>query len=238
MGEGVTLEAGSAKRALSPKERRRRNREEMTAAILGTAREIMREEGVAALNLNEIARRIGMTTPAIYGYFSSKEALYDALYRIGIRLFEEGEETVWETTEPDWERIRAWFEVRLRLAYENPDLYQLVYGSPVPGFAPSEESKEEIRRLLAAATRGLTEVVEAGLIDPGMPPARMVDILLSVRHGIVAEHLGKQMILRPGSERFTSLIPDVIGVFRGAWAPKQRNSRSAAPKPSVSDQRK
>jgi len=137
-----------------------------------------------------------------------------------IRLFREGEEEVWEATEPDWERIKAWFEVRLRLACENPDLYRLGFGSPVPGLVPSEESREESRELLAATTRGLTEVVEAGVIDPGMPSKRMVDILLAVRHGILSEHLGKQNFLPPDSDRFSGLIPDVIAAFRTAWRPK------------------
>ena len=231
----MTAEAESTRRVLSPKERRQRNREEMATAILDMAREIMREEGVAALNLNEIARRIGMTTPAIYGYFSSKDALYDTLYRMGIRLFRESEEKIWETTEPNWERIRTWFEVRLALACEHPDLYHLVLDVPVPGFVPSDESKEETRKLLAAATRGLTEVIEAGVIDPGMPPARMVDILLSVRRGIVAEHLGKQVYLLPGSNRFSGLIPDVLAAFQTAWAPERQSPGHAPHGPVVDD---
>jgi AcrR family transcriptional regulator len=180
-----------------------------------------------------------MTTPAIYGYFSSKEALYDALLRECIRLFKKGEDEIWKKTEPDWERVRAWFEVRLRLAEEHPDLYRLGFGSPVPGLVPSEESKQESRELLAATTRGLTEVVEAGVIDPGMPPDRMVDILLAVRHGVVSEHLSKQNFLPPASDRFSGLIPDVIAAFRTAWAPKGHSQPSAAdaPKPVV-DHRK
>ncbi|HEY6542020.1 MAG TPA: hypothetical protein VIZ18_13840 [Ktedonobacteraceae bacterium] len=38
------------KSILSPQERRQRNREEMKNAILEAARQVMREEGVAALN--------------------------------------------------------------------------------------------------------------------------------------------------------------------------------------------
>ena len=71
--------ASTGRDYLSPKQRRQRNREEMVTAILETARDIMRQDGVTALNLNEIARRLGMTTPAIYVYFPSKDALYDAL---------------------------------------------------------------------------------------------------------------------------------------------------------------
>jgi AcrR family transcriptional regulator len=83
---------GNGKRVRSPKERRQRNREEMIAAILDAARTVMREEGVAALNLHEVARRVGLRTPSLYEYFPGKMALYDALYRFGIRLYAAGRE--------------------------------------------------------------------------------------------------------------------------------------------------
>src|SRR5581483_5764495 len=73
------------RRILSPRERRERNREEMVAAILETARDVMRAEGVAALTLSEVARRLGVTSAALYRYFPGKAALYDALFRLGIR---------------------------------------------------------------------------------------------------------------------------------------------------------
>ena len=50
---------------LTPAERRQRNRQEMIQAILDVSREVMREEGVAALNLNEVARRLKMKTPSL-----------------------------------------------------------------------------------------------------------------------------------------------------------------------------
>ncbi len=65
----------NSKRVLSPRERRQRNREEMVAAILDAARAVMREEGVAALNLHEVARRVGLRTPSLYEYFPGKMAL-------------------------------------------------------------------------------------------------------------------------------------------------------------------
>ena len=48
---------------LTPAERRQRNRQEMIQAILDVSREVMREEGVAALNLNEVARRLNRYFP-------------------------------------------------------------------------------------------------------------------------------------------------------------------------------
>jgi len=72
---------------LSPQERRGRNREEMRRAILDAACAVMREQGVAALSLREVARRVKLQAPSLYAYFPSKMALYDALFVEGIRTF-------------------------------------------------------------------------------------------------------------------------------------------------------
>src|SRR5947208_9241711 len=73
---------------LAPRDRRRRNREQVIAAILDAARLVMRERGVADLNLREVARRVSMQTPSLYEYFPRKSALYDALFLAGFRLFQ------------------------------------------------------------------------------------------------------------------------------------------------------
>ncbi len=222
----MTRQAQPTGRIPSTKERRERNREEMATAILDTARDIMRVDGVTALNLSEIARRLGVTTPAIYVYFPSKDALYDELYRMAVRLFREDEEKIWRTTKPDWGRIQAWFESRLALASAHPDLYHLAYDAPVPGYVPSQETREDVRQILEAALRGVTEVIEAGVIDPGMPPERALDLLLSMRRGIVAEHLGKETSVAFTSGRFAGLVPDAIAVLQAAWAPGRRTTES------------
>lgn len=212
---------------ISVAERRRRYRQEMVDSILAAARTVIQERGVAALNLNEVGRRLGVSSQALAKYFPNKAALYDALFLLGHRLFREAEEEIWRTTKPGWERIRQWFEVRFALAREHPDLYHLIWVRSVPGFTPSEESEEDMRMMLAAARHGIGEIIEAGGIETGLPPERVVDILMSVRHGIIAEHLGKHELLPSGSDRFRSLIPDVLSVFEQAWAPKRVGTKRA-----------
>src|SRR5690348_7081446 len=95
---------------LSPKERRERNREEMRHAILEAARQVMHEEGVAALNLQEVARRVGVRAPSLYEYFPGKMALYDALFRMGVRLYAERMSRLAEGTRSFWARSQAGLE--------------------------------------------------------------------------------------------------------------------------------
>ncbi len=226
MGTWRIMEPTERTRLLSPQQRRLRNRQEVIDAILAAAREVMRRDGVAALNLHEVARLVGMQTPSLYKYFPSKFALYDALFRMGVRLFREQDQEIWNGTEPGWERIHVWFEARLALAQHHPDLYRLaVDPTAVPGFVPSEEGRQETRQLVAAATQAIKEVIEAGVMAPPMPLDQVVDLLLVIRRGIIAEHLGKQLVFEAGEEeRFRRLIPKALALLKAAWSPSQQPS--------------
>jgi AcrR family transcriptional regulator len=215
----MAIESTTGTQGLSVRERRERNREEMRAGIMAVAREIMREQGVGALNLNAIARRIGITTPALYTYFPGKMALYDELYRMGFRLFLEADIELLRVTPPDWERIHGWFNVRLALAEEHPDLYHLVFDIPIPGFAPSPENLEEVRKFYDATVAGIAEVIAAGAMRPGLPAEQVTDLLLSMRLGIVAAHLGKQRRLPAHQQRIARLVPETLAVLQAAWKP-------------------
>ena len=59
-----------------------RRREQTRAEILETAREAVLRKGLAAFTLTDVADELGLTKPALYYYFDSKEALlFEALLR-------------------------------------------------------------------------------------------------------------------------------------------------------------
>ena len=203
----------------SPHERRARNRQEMTDAILSAARVIMQREGVAALNLHEIARMVGVRTPALYRYFPSKAAIYDELFRRGMGDVHELFEELYRTYPPGWERLHAWAEARLVFAQQNPELEHLLFGRDVPGFTPSEESMAVSRARYAGAVRAMQEMIDAGVIAPGVPVERALDLFLTVTSGIASQHMANEPHLPAGQGRFGSLIPDALRLFRAAWLP-------------------
>src|SRR5205085_2950582 len=81
--------SSAPKRLLAPNERRARNREEVIQGILDTACTVLRDGGVAALNMHEVARRLGMRAQSLYTYFPSKTALYEALFVMGMQIYNE-----------------------------------------------------------------------------------------------------------------------------------------------------
>ena len=77
--EDAAAAAGAARRP----DRRSRHRQETIAEILDIATAVMTQEGVNALSLAEIARRLGVQPPSLYKYFPSLMAVYDELFRRG-----------------------------------------------------------------------------------------------------------------------------------------------------------
>ena len=206
--------------------RRERNRQEMIDAILSVARAQMREDGVAALNLNEVARRVGVSTPALYKYFSGKMAVYDALFRLGTRLYVD-EFTALNLGEAPsgGAAIRAALEHQLSFAVRNPELYQLVLQRPVPGFVPSSESLVEAARAEEAAGEVIGRWIERGLIVPRVAPERVFLLLAVVAEGLASAHLANDPGLPVGEGRFGSLVPEAVSLFEAVWAPPVRGPR-------------
>lgn len=201
-------------RSISP--HRQRKRAIMMARILDTARTIMRQEGVAALSMQELARRLDMRAPSLYNYFSSKMDLYDALFRLGFTLFDQ---QLAETTKGvhSWqEELRLIFEGYMTFALQNPDLYQLCFERPVPGFVPSEESLQISFGMLHRSYERAGKLLP--LSDMGLNEHQAVDLIIAMMHGLTALHLANQPDLAVGEGRFGSLIPVVVSLLDRAWA--------------------
>ncbi len=208
----------------SPAERRQRNREEMRAAILEAARAVMHEQGVAALSLREVARRVRMQAPSLYAYFPSKFALYDALFLLAVRRHTEYQEAGGEGIDNFWDQLTARCSSYMRFAQENPELYQLAFERPVPGFTPSVESLEEAFRAPAAFEQFLAEAAASGQVVLDMPVAQARDLIFGMIHGLTAQHMANEPDLPIGSGRFGSQIPAAVALFRAKWDPYAAHS--------------
>jgi AcrR family transcriptional regulator len=191
----------------------------MRAAILAAASAVMREQGVAALSLREVARRVRMRAPSLYAYFPSKSALYDALFLQAVRRHAEYQEAGNPGCDDFWDYLTASFTSYMRFAQENPELYQLAFERPVPGFVPSAASLEEAFRAPAAFEEVLAGAVAHGQIVLGIPVVEARDLLIGMIHGLTAQHMANQPELAVGSGRFGSQIPAAVALFRARWDP-------------------
>jgi AcrR family transcriptional regulator len=196
-------------KSVSP--RVQRNRNAATASILEAARAIMREEGVAALSMHELARRVEMRAPSLYNYFSSKMEIYDALFRLGITLWKETLAKVEAESNSIEVEIRNVITSYMTYALENPDLYQLCFERPVPGFVPSQESLDLSFGVLNAARQRLRQFKQE--LNTELTVNQIVDLVIAISHGLTAMHLANEPHLPVGKGRFGSLIPAAMNML-------------------------
>lgn len=137
-------------------------RERVTAEILAAARAEIAEHGGGGLSMRAIARSVGLVSSAIYRYFPTREALLTAMILESYANLDAalGRAEKKPSTHP-WsalgQTLRAW-------AIASPHEFQLIYGTPVPGYIAPPET---IPAAAAVANRflivGATEEIEAYL---------------------------------------------------------------------------
>jgi AcrR family transcriptional regulator len=179
---------------------REARRENARAALLATAWEMVREDGLAALSLRELARRAGITTPTVYAYFASKNAIFDAMFAEAAQSFVDLKASLPVTDDP---RADLLTEARAFIEFCVSDVarYQLLFQHSVPGFTPSPQSYE-----LAV---GALEVTRELLARNGVHDPRYLDIWTAVTTGLVDQQVSND----PGGDRWSRLIDDVTQMF-------------------------
>jgi AcrR family transcriptional regulator len=192
--------------------RRQHTREITIQNILDTARAIMREEGVAALSMQELARRMDMRAPSLYNYFTGKMDLYDALFRLGFGLWDEHLTALSKGSEGFHDELRIVIEGYMSFALENPELYQLCFERPVPGFVPSPESLALSFGILNRSYQRVEQLKSE--LDTDLSSEQIVNIVIAISHGITAMHLANEPHLPVGQGRFGSLIPIILSVLQ------------------------
>jgi AcrR family transcriptional regulator len=73
----------------TPFEDRKRARDVKREAVLRMAVRLFLEEGYRCTPLSRIAKRLNITKPALYNYFSSKEEILHELFRLGDEQYDE-----------------------------------------------------------------------------------------------------------------------------------------------------
>ncbi len=201
----------------TPSVRRRRNREAMIQAILETAREIMREEGVAALTMHELARRLEIRPPSLYNYYNSKMEIYDELFRLGFELFSRSMQEAADGAGSIFDDMRRSMEAYMNFALQNPELFKLCFERHVPGFVPSQESMKVVNKVIESTMSRINLWAERGGSDPKIPMDKAFDLVNAMMHGLASMHLANDPQSPMGEGRFGRLIPDAVRVFEQAW---------------------
>jgi AcrR family transcriptional regulator len=185
-------------------------------AIVDAAWAVVGEEGLAGLSLRDLARRAGITTPTVYAYFDSKNAIYDAMFGEAATQFAQAMTEPYDCDDPG-EVLVASVHRFFEFCTSDPARYQLLFQRTLPGFEPSPESYAPAERALAGARKLLAL--------NGITEARHLDLWTALVTGLVDQQVAND----PGGGRWTRLIEESAAMFvahcRRA-APASRRDRS------------
>ncbi|MFD7450911.1 TetR/AcrR family transcriptional regulator [Kitasatospora sp. NPDC059827] len=115
---------------------RERYRAQVREEVKRHAREQIATAGASALSLNAIAKRMGLSGPALYRYFAGRDELITELVRDAYRSLAD---TLRVGAEGGAD-LRALAHALRLWALADPQRYFLIYGTPVPGYHAPEDT--------------------------------------------------------------------------------------------------
>src|SRR4051812_18998310 len=119
LSEEATL-LGKGRGAQTLRGHRRRN------TVLKVAAQLFAEQGYDSVSINDIGSAAGITGPAIYRYFTSKEILLVSIYEELQGLYRDGLVAVTTATTVPADVVRGLVDLHLRLAIEHPEKIRIV----------------------------------------------------------------------------------------------------------------
>lgn len=128
--------------------RPRRSDSEIEAArdqILDAALDLFAEAGWQGFSMRKLGARLGIAAKTVYNYFDSQDELYLGLLTRGFRSLSQAlTEAVEARTDP-FERLDALIDAYVAFAFDNANLYALMFTLHVPKYedyvgTPSEET--------------------------------------------------------------------------------------------------
>ena len=165
--------------------RRERLRAQTIAEIKEHALAQIATGGTATLSLNGIAKAMGMSGPALYRYYASREELLGDLVAEGYReltaLLRETAAAASRRTPAN--RLAALATAYRGWALEHPHRYMMLFGIRPPSYADSEETIDEMQGSMDTVLAVLGEIAGAASAGSEDPLGRQLDAWITRRSG-------------------------------------------------------
>jgi AcrR family transcriptional regulator len=164
--------------------RKERQKEELRAKILQTAKELFIEHGFEQTSIRNIAERIEYSPTTIYLYFKDKDDIFHALHLEGFILLNQYFRALEHVSDP-FERLKAISKSYINFAVENGEFYDLMFinRSPINSINKEDAKWEEGKRAFGFLTGTITECIEKGYFK-GMNSEVLAFTVWSMVHGV------------------------------------------------------
>jgi AcrR family transcriptional regulator len=193
------------------RDRRAERREATRQEILDAAWDIVRAEGLAGLNLRDIARRVGMQPPSLYVYFDSKFAIYDAMFAEGATAARD--ELAFELTGDVRADLREGGRRFVQFCTADPARFQLLFTRTIPGFEPTPET-------FAISVEAYEQMRER-MAQGGIKSQHDLDLWTGVMSGLASQQVAND----PGGDRWISLVDDAVDMYIAHVTNKRRGKK-------------
>jgi AcrR family transcriptional regulator len=148
------------------------------------------QAGASALSLKAIATQMGMTAPALYRYYASRDELLTQLILSTYRdLAELTEAAAAAAATTPMNQLTAIAQTLRRWAVANPQRYLLLYGTPVPGYHAPPEATELAKRIFAPILDGFAALTGDPNEDADSPSFRRSVTFWTRLHGVLSLEL-------------------------------------------------
>jgi AcrR family transcriptional regulator len=160
------MSARTTEHASAPVSRRERQREQLIGDAKQGARELIAAEGIDGLTLAAVARRLGVSSPALYRYFNGKQGLVRALYEDLTDELIRAVDAAARRQDPDDTSAKLHAATRAVVAWAvaNRAEFGLLMGAAYPAAA---ESEDEIPQIISRELGGLFGELFRELVDGG-----------------------------------------------------------------------
>lgn len=197
-------------------DRRHLRRQQTIDEIIEVAVRLMAVSGVAGLSLGQVARQVGVRTPSLYGYFPSKNALYDAVFARGARsvLDAVGAANA-DVGQADsaYDALLIAGRAMARWCMANQVYAQLLFWRPVPDFTPSPDAYQPAVELVDRTRTLFTDMRDRGLLRSDADLDAAVRDWIVVVSGVLSQQLANAPDEDAETGRFVSALPSLTRMF-------------------------
>jgi len=176
----------------------------LRATLLDEAERTLREQGIDALSLRDLARQAGVSHAAPRRHFADRQALLDALAEAGFTRLGNEVATAIDAAGDDYRaRLRAVATAYVHFATVNADLLQLMFSGkntrPLP---------QAFERMFAAGSDLINQGQKAGVLPSG-DPERLLILLIATLQGIASLIISGRV---PAGQA-DALVNDAVALF-------------------------
>jgi len=156
--------------------------------VLETAYELYAAEGIDALSMRRIAGQLGITAPALYKHFESKDALVEAIADRGFELFEQ--RLAHDASRSPVRTVLRILHAYRQFAIDEPQLFQVMFVMPR---TRRRTFPHDFAARRSASFNMLRSAVEQGMRQGKLKQDNPLEVTLNLwayAHGLVGLYRG------------------------------------------------